>query len=84
MEKQDAFQGLFHIVIWNGDQHDHLIVLNVNFIIFIMFINITHRQFNLVKNEKKYKLSTLPLASHCIAVHNLLFYSFDLTYNNNN
>ena len=27
MEKQDAFQGLIHIVIWNGDQHDHLIVL---------------------------------------------------------
>ena len=30
MEKQDAFQGLIHIVIWNGDQLDHLIVLNVN------------------------------------------------------
>lgn len=51
MEKQDAFQGLIHIVIRNGDQHDHLIVLNVNFIIFIMVINITHRHFNLVKNE---------------------------------
>ena len=43
MEKQDAFQGLIHIVI--------CIVLNVNFIIFIMVINITHRPFNLVKNE---------------------------------
>ena len=51
MEKQDAFQGLIHIVIWNGDHHDYLIVLNVNFIIFITFINITHRHFNLVKNE---------------------------------
>ena len=41
MEKQDAFQGLIHIVIWNGDQLDHLIVLNVNFIIFII-ISVLH------------------------------------------